>query len=118
MAASGAIVEAKLDKGRGPVATVLVQRGTVKVGDIVVAGGEWGRVRALARAVLSGHQDGDVQEIVNLLHSICDVDIAAVTVPDDGQFHYLVTAGLDPLAVDAADCAPAVAVAYLAREVG
>jgi translation initiation factor IF-2 len=46
-AASGAIVEAKLDKGRGPVATVLVQRGTVKVGDIVVAGAEWGRVRAL-----------------------------------------------------------------------
>ena len=45
--ASGAIVEAKLDKGRGPVATVLVQRGTIKVGDIVVAGGEWGRVRAL-----------------------------------------------------------------------
>jgi translation initiation factor IF-2 len=46
-AASGAIIEAKLDKGRGPVATALVQRGTVKVGDIVVAGGEWGRVRAL-----------------------------------------------------------------------
>ncbi|NOT41886.1 MAG: translation initiation factor IF-2 [Alphaproteobacteria bacterium] len=46
-AASGAIVEAKLDKGRGPVATALVQRGTVKVGDIVVAGAEWGRVRAL-----------------------------------------------------------------------
>ncbi len=45
--AEGAIVEAKLDKGRGPVATVLVQRGTIKVGDIVVAGAEWGRVRAL-----------------------------------------------------------------------
>ncbi|BCW86970.1 Translation initiation factor IF-2 [Alphaproteobacteria bacterium SO-S41] len=45
--AEGAIVEAKLDKGRGPVATVLVARGTIKVGDIVVAGGEWGRVRAL-----------------------------------------------------------------------
>ncbi len=45
--AEGAIVEAKLDKGRGPVATVLIQRGTIKVGDIVVAGSEWGRVRAL-----------------------------------------------------------------------
>nr|TFG53745.1 MAG: translation initiation factor IF-2 [Hyphomicrobiales bacterium] len=45
--ADGVVVEAKLDKGRGPVATVLVQRGTLKPGDIVVAGAEWGRVRAL-----------------------------------------------------------------------
>ncbi len=41
------MIEAKLDRGRGPVATVLVQRGTLHVGDIVVAGAEWGRVRAL-----------------------------------------------------------------------
>ncbi|WP_165645012.1 translation initiation factor IF-2, partial [Oharaeibacter diazotrophicus] len=46
-AAEGIVVEAKLDKGRGPVASVLVERGTLKVGDIVVAGSEWGRVRAL-----------------------------------------------------------------------
>jgi translation initiation factor IF-2 len=46
-AAEGAVIEAKLDRGRGPVATVLIERGTLKVGDIVVAGSEWGRVRLL-----------------------------------------------------------------------
>ncbi len=46
-AAEGVVIEAKLDKGRGPVATVLIQRGILKIGDIFVAGAEWGRVRAL-----------------------------------------------------------------------
>ncbi|MEH6719287.1 MAG: translation initiation factor IF-2 [Aurantimonas endophytica] len=45
--AEGVVIEAQLDKGRGPVATILVQTGTLKIGDIVVAGDEWGRVRAL-----------------------------------------------------------------------
>src|SRR4051812_2179704 len=45
--AEGTVIEAKLDRGRGPVATVLVQRGSLHGGDIVVAGAEWGRVRAL-----------------------------------------------------------------------
>ncbi len=45
--AEGVVIEAKLDKGRGPVATVLVQAGTLLIGDIIVAGAEWGRVRAL-----------------------------------------------------------------------
>ncbi|MEM6932167.1 MAG: translation initiation factor IF-2, partial [Pseudomonadota bacterium] len=45
--AEGAVIEAKLDVGRGPVATVLVQRGTLRAGDIFVVGEQWGRVRAL-----------------------------------------------------------------------
>ncbi|MHA1518325.1 MAG: translation initiation factor IF-2 [Alphaproteobacteria bacterium] len=46
-AAEGVIVEAKLERGRGPVGTALIQRGTLKLGDIIVAGSAWGRVRAL-----------------------------------------------------------------------
>ena len=45
--AQGTVIEAKLDRGRGVVATVLIERGTLKVGDIIVCGGQWGRVRAL-----------------------------------------------------------------------
>ncbi len=45
--ATGVVIEAKLEQGRGPVATVLVQRGTLKAGDIIVAGSQWGRVRRM-----------------------------------------------------------------------
>jgi translation initiation factor IF-2 len=45
--ATGTVIEARLERGRGAVATLLVQRGTIRVGDIFVAGTEWGRVRAL-----------------------------------------------------------------------
>jgi translation initiation factor IF-2 len=45
--AEGVVIESQIDKGRGPVATVLVKRGTLKRGDIVVAGAQWGKVRAL-----------------------------------------------------------------------
>ena len=46
-AAEGSVIESRLDRGRGPVATVLIQKGTLNAGDIVVAGAEWGRVRAM-----------------------------------------------------------------------
>jgi translation initiation factor IF-2 len=55
--AEGTVIEAKLDRGRGPVATVLVQRGTLRVGDIIVAGAEMGRVRALIN-----DQGGTIEE--------------------------------------------------------
>jgi translation initiation factor IF-2 len=45
--ASGPVIESRLDIGRGPVATILVQRGTLHIGDAIVAGDAWGRVRAL-----------------------------------------------------------------------
>jgi translation initiation factor IF-2 len=45
--AEGSVIESRLDRGRGPVGTILVQRGTLHQGDIVVAGPEWGRVRAM-----------------------------------------------------------------------
>ena len=46
--ASGVVIESKVETGRGPVISVLVQKGTLKVGDIVIAGKEWGKVRALS----------------------------------------------------------------------
>src|SRR5262249_57563142 len=46
-AASGTVIESKLDPGRGPVVTILVSRGTLEVGDALVAGANWGRVRAM-----------------------------------------------------------------------
>src|SRR4051812_48796480 len=46
-AAEGAVIESRLDRGRGPVATMLVQKGPLKQGEIVVAGAEWGKIRAM-----------------------------------------------------------------------
>jgi translation initiation factor IF-2 len=66
-AASGPIIESRLDVGRGPVATMLVQRGTLKVGDAVVAGDAWGKVRALYNykgEKLSEAKPGDPVEIL------------------------------------------------------
>ncbi len=52
--AEGTVVEAKMEKGRGSVATVLVQKGTLKIGDVIIAGKEWGHVRAMFNEV--GHK--------------------------------------------------------------
>jgi translation initiation factor IF-2 len=64
-AAEGAVIESRLDRGRGPIATVLVQKGTLRQGDIVVAGAEWGRVRAMlddkARAVTEAGPSAPVE---------------------------------------------------------
>ncbi len=57
--ASGTVIESKLDPGRGAVVTVLVQRGTLKIGDNVVAGAHWGRVRAMSDYMGQAREDGD-----------------------------------------------------------
>jgi translation initiation factor IF-2 len=69
--ASGPIIESRLDVGRGPVATMLVHRGTLRVGDAVVAGDAWGRVRALYNykgEKIKEAQPGDPVEIVGFDH--------------------------------------------------
>ena len=65
--AEGIVIEAKLERGRGPVGTVLVQRGTLHVGDIVVAGASWGRVRALVDDVGKNVSDAGPSVPVEIL---------------------------------------------------
>src|ERR671919_2046483 len=69
--AAGPIIESRLDVGRGPVATMLVQRGTLKVGDAIVAGDAWGKVRALYNykgEKLTEAKPGDPVEILGFEH--------------------------------------------------
>ena len=84
---AGVIVEAKMEQGRGSVATVLVQRGTLRKGDIFVAGSEWGRVRALVDD--HGHQieeatPGMPVEILGL-QGTPDAGDDVVVVADEGR---------------------------------
>ena len=67
--ADGTVIESSLDKGKGPVATVLIQRGTLNIGDIVVLGSAWGKVRALSNdlgASIQRAQPSDPVEILGL----------------------------------------------------
>ncbi len=86
--AVGTVIEARLDKGRGPVATIIVQTGTLKVGDSVVAGNTWGKIKALesstgkrvakagpaTAAVILGLND--VPEAGDILRAVKDVTVA------------------------------------------
>jgi translation initiation factor IF-2 len=64
---SGTVIEAKVDKGRGTVATLLVQRGTLKVGDIVVAGSAYGKIRAVADDKARALQEASPSQPVEVL---------------------------------------------------
>ena len=66
-AAEGIVVESRLERGRGAVATVLIQRGTLNIGEIIVAGSEWGRVRALINDQGKNVKDGRPSMPVEIL---------------------------------------------------
>ncbi len=66
-AAQGAVIEAQLDVGRGPVATVLVQKGTLRQGDIFVVGEQYGKVRALINDKASGFKRQDRRSLLKFL---------------------------------------------------
>ncbi|MDK2798534.1 MAG: translation initiation factor [Clostridiales bacterium] len=80
--AKGTVIEARLDKGRGPVATVLVQNGTLKIGDILVAGTAVGRVRAM--------MDDKGQRVKKAGPSIPVEILGLSEVPDAGDIFYAV----------------------------
>jgi len=75
--ADGVVIESSLDKGKGPIATVLVQRGTLNIGDIVVLGATWGKVRALS--------DDNGQPIIKALPSVPTEILGLNGVPEAGD---------------------------------
>jgi translation initiation factor IF-2 len=84
-AASGTVIESHLDPGRGPVATVLVQRGTLHVGDSLVAGSQWGKVRAMqdhTGARLREARPGDPVEVLGF-EGVCEAGEHVEVVEND-----------------------------------
>ena len=80
--ASGTVIESKLDPGRGAVVTVLVQRGTLEIGDAIVAGAHWGRVRAMSDYTGKRVKSAGPSEPVEVL--------GFDTVPEAGEFAHVV----------------------------
>jgi translation initiation factor IF-2 len=83
--ASGIVIESHLDPGRGPVVTVLVQRGTLHVGDSLVAGSQWGRVRAMHDHTGTRIEEavpGDPVEVLGF-DGVCEAGERAQVVEDD-----------------------------------
>ena len=89
--ASGTVIESHLDPGRGPVATVLVQRGTLHVGDSVVAGPQWGKVRAMqdhTGARLEEARPGDPVEVLGF-EGVCEAGEHVEVVENDRRARQL-----------------------------
>ncbi len=89
--ASGSVVESHLDPGRGPVATVLVQRGTLQVGDSLVAGSQWGKVRAMqdhTGARLKQAGPGDPVEVLGF-EGVCEAGEHVEVVENDRRARQL-----------------------------
>jgi translation initiation factor IF-2 len=85
--ASGTVIESQLDPGRGPVVTVLVQRGTLKIGDSLVAGPHWGRVRAMQDYTGARVQEAPPGMPVEVLgfDSVCEAGEFVQVVENDRQ---------------------------------
>jgi translation initiation factor IF-2 len=89
--ASGIVIESNLDPGRGPVVTVLVQRGTLRVGDAVVAGSQWGKVRAMhdfTGARVKEAAPGDPVEILGF-DGVCEAGERVEVVENDRRARQL-----------------------------
>jgi translation initiation factor IF-2 len=89
--ASGTVIESHLDPGRGPVATVLIQRGTLHIGDALVAGPQWGKVKAMqdhtgARVEQAG--PGDPVEVLGL-EGVCEAGERVEVVDNDRRARQL-----------------------------